>query len=91
MAPLVWFTVGVAIWHFVVFVPDRFWSGIVGAFLGAAGGAMITGAVAQAAIGASLGETSFATILYALPGSIAGMGLVYVIGARAESAAQPQE
>ena len=44
MAALVWFTVGVALWHFTVFVPDRFWGGIVGAFLGAAAGAMISGA-----------------------------------------------
>ena len=51
MAALVWFTVGVAIWHFTVFVPDRFWGGIVGAFLGAVTGAMITGAIAQIASG----------------------------------------
>jgi hypothetical protein len=24
MAALVWFTMGVALWHFTVFVPDRF-------------------------------------------------------------------
>ena len=35
MAPLVWFTTGVALWHFTVFLPDRFWGGIVGALLGA--------------------------------------------------------
>ena len=38
MAILVWFTIGVALWHFTVFVPDRFWGGIVGAFLGASSG-----------------------------------------------------
>ncbi len=53
MAALVWFTVGVALWHFTVFVPDRFWGGIVGALLGAAIGAMITGAIAQIALGRS--------------------------------------
>ena len=26
---------GLALWHFTIFVPDRFWAGIVGAFLGA--------------------------------------------------------
>ena len=25
MAALVWFTVGVALWHFTVLLPDRFW------------------------------------------------------------------
>ena len=51
MAAVVWFTVGVAIWHFTVFVPDRFWGGIVGALLGAIAGGMVTGAIAQIASG----------------------------------------
>ena len=29
---LVWVMMGIAIWHFAIFVPDRFWGGIVGAF-----------------------------------------------------------
>ena len=39
MALLVWFTMGIALWHFTVFLPDHFWQGIVGAFLGAVIGA----------------------------------------------------
>ena len=35
MAMLVWVMMGIALWHFTIFVPDRFWGGIVGAFLGA--------------------------------------------------------
>ena len=35
MALLVWFTMGIALWHFTVFLPDRFWQGIVGALIGA--------------------------------------------------------
>ena len=35
---LVWVMMGIAIWHFAVFVPDRFWGGIVGAFGAAAVG-----------------------------------------------------
>lgn len=31
--------VGIAIWHFAVLVPDRFWGGIVGAFVVAVPGA----------------------------------------------------
>jgi hypothetical protein len=84
MALLVWFTVGLAIWHFTIFVPDRFWSGIVGAFIGAVAGAMISGAIAQAAIGASIGQTDFATIVYAIPGTVAGLGAVYALGVRTE-------
>ena len=33
MAVLVWAMMGIAIWHFTVFLPDHFWGGIVGAFL----------------------------------------------------------
>ena len=59
MAAVVWFTMGVALWHFTVFVPDRFWGGIVGALLASAAGAMVTGAIAQVASGrASATRTS---------------------------------
>jgi len=84
MAALVWFTMGVAIWHFTVFVPDHFRGGIVGAFLGAAVGAMFTGALAQIAIGQGIGETDIATALYAVPGTLLGLGLVYLMGMRTE-------
>ncbi len=84
MAALVWFTVGIAIWHFTVFIPDRFWSGIVGAFLGAITGAMVSGAIAQLATGQGIGETDLATVLYAVPGAIIGMAIVYAIGLREE-------
>ena len=35
MSLLVWVMMGIAVWHFTVFLPDRFWGGIVGAFLAA--------------------------------------------------------
>ena len=35
MSLVVWTMMGIAVWHFTVFVPDRFWGGIVGAFLAA--------------------------------------------------------
>jgi hypothetical protein len=83
MAALVWFTIGVALWHFTVFVPDRFRGGIVGAFLGAVAGAMFTGAIAQIALGQGIGETDIATALYAVPGTALGLGAVYLSGVRA--------
>jgi hypothetical protein len=86
MAALVWVMVGLALWHFTVFVPDRFWSGIVGAFLGAITGAMITGGVAQIASGESIGDTDIVTVLVAIPGTLIGIGIVYLIGLKAEPA-----
>lgn len=84
MAVLVWFTIGIALWHFTVFVPDRFWAGIVGAFLGGTAGAVISGAIAHAAAGRTLGDTDLGTALAAVPGALIAMGLVYLIGIRNE-------
>ncbi|HYH60284.1 MAG TPA: hypothetical protein VD766_00310 [Solirubrobacterales bacterium] len=91
MAVLVWVTVGVALWHFTVFFPDRFWGGIVGALLGAVAGAMVTGALAQLAIGEPVSETDLATVLYAVPGTVIGVGILYMIGARHEPADDPYD
>ena len=83
MAAVVWFTLGVALWHFTVFVPDRFQGGIVGAFVGATAGAMVSGAIAQIALGDSIGQTDVATALFAVPGTFLGLGVVYLLGIRA--------
>jgi len=82
MAAVVWFTLGVALWHFTVFVPDRFWGGIVGALLGASAGAMVSGAIFQIALGLGIGDTDLATVLYAVPGALVGLAIVYMIGIR---------
>jgi hypothetical protein len=82
MAALVWFTMGVAIWHFTVYVPDRFWGGIVGAFIGAAAGAMVSGAIAQIALSQGIGETDLATAIYAIPGALLGLAVIYLVGVR---------
>jgi hypothetical protein len=82
MAALVWFTMGVAIWHFTVYIPDRFWGGIVGAFIGAAAGAMVSGAIAQIALSQGIGETDLATAFYAIPGALLGLAVIYLVGVR---------
>jgi hypothetical protein len=84
MALLVWFTMGIAIWHFAVFVPDRFWGGIVGAFLGAIIGAMIVGGAAQIAASRTIGDTDLGTALVAVPGALLGLTVFYVVGWRSE-------
>jgi hypothetical protein len=84
MSVLVWVTTGVAIWHFTVFVPDRFWGGIVGALLGAVIGACVTGAAGQIATGDSIGTTGIETLLFAIPGTLLGLAAVYALGVRQE-------
>jgi uncharacterized YccA/Bax inhibitor family protein len=86
MSLLVWFTVGISLWHFTVFVPDRFWGGIVGAFIGAIAGAMASGAIAQISSGRTIGDTDIGTVLVAIPGTLIGLLVIYAIGLRAERA-----
>jgi hypothetical protein len=87
MAPLVWFVVGISLWHFTVWLPDRFWGGIVGAFLGAIAGAMITGAIVQITGGRTIGDTDLVTVAAAIPGAVVGLAAIYAIGVRADLAA----
>ena len=87
MALLVWFTMGIALWHFTVFLPDRFWQGIVGAFLGSVIGAVVFGAIVEIISGRGLGNTDLATALTAVPGVAIGIAIVYFIGIRSERAA----
>ena len=87
MAALVWFVVGISLWHFTVFLPDRFWGGIVGALLGAVAGAMLTGAIAQIASGKTIGDTDIVTVIVAVPGALIGLAVIYVIGSRADELA----
>lgn len=87
MALLVWFTMGIALWHFTVFLPERFWQGIVGAFLGSVIGAMIFGLIVELISDKGLGETNLVTALTAIPGVALGLGVVWLIGVRQEAAA----
>ncbi|HMC49605.1 MAG TPA: hypothetical protein VKH20_03090 [Solirubrobacterales bacterium] len=84
MALLVWFTMGIALWHFTVFLPERFWQGIVGAFLGATLGAVIFGGIVEIISGKGLGDTDVTTALIAIPGVAIGLAVIWAIGVRQE-------
>jgi hypothetical protein len=87
MALVVWVTMGIALWHFTVFMPDRFWQGIVGALLGATIGAVVFGALVAAIAGQGLGSTDIGTALIAVPGTAIGLAVTWAIGVRSEQAA----
>jgi hypothetical protein len=87
MAVIVWFTMGIALWHFTVFLPDRFWQGIVGAFLGSVLGAVLFGGLVETISGRGLDNTDLTTALTAVPGVVIGLAIVYAIGLR--TARQP--
>jgi len=87
MGLLVWVMTGLALWHFTVFVPDRFWGGIVGAFLGALAGAVVFGLLVHGLVVPGRDDTEIATALEAIPGALIGIAAVYFEGVRRESAA----
>ncbi len=89
MGMLGWVMMGLAIWHFTIWLPDRFWGGIVGALVGALIGAVVVGLII---FGAKVGAleipgkkaTDIAVVLYAVPGALIGIAVVYLVGMRRE-------
>ncbi len=82
MALLVWAMMGIALWHFTIFIPDRFWGGIVGAFMGALFGAVIIGFAVNGFSVPGQADTHLASALEAIPGALAGIAVVYFAGVR---------
>jgi len=81
MSALVWLMMGIALWHFTIFLPDRFWGGIVGAFLGALIGSVIVGLAVNGFTVPGQADTDLLTALEAVPGALAGIAAVYFYGA----------
>ncbi|HEX8120640.1 MAG TPA: hypothetical protein VF549_05160 [Solirubrobacteraceae bacterium] len=86
MGALAWTMMGLALWHFTIFLPDRCWGGIVGAFLGCVFGAIIVGLIINGFNVPGQSETDLVTVLEAVPGTILGYAVFYVLGARKEAA-----
>ena len=82
MAALAWVMMGIAIWHFTIFLPDRFWAGIVGAFVGAILGAVVIGLLINGFAVPSREDTNILQALVGIPGAVIGLGVVYAIGMR---------
>lgn len=86
MSILVWVMMGIAIWHFTVWVPDRFYGGIVGAFLAAIVGAILVGLIVNGFAVPGRHDTHVGQALLAIPGALIGLAASYLYGARAEGA-----
>jgi hypothetical protein len=82
MAVLVWVMIGIAFWHFAVLVRDRFWGGIIGAFVAAAAGALVTGLALPVPGVPTANPPGVGEALWAMPGAIAGLAACYAYGAR---------
>lgn len=89
MGLLAWVMMGLSIWHFTIFLPDRFWGGIVGAFVGSLVGAVVVGFLIYGVKSSSfevpgIKATDIAVVLYAVPGALLGIAAVYLEGIRRE-------
>lgn len=84
MGLVVWTMMAIAVWHFTVFVPDRFLGGIVGAFVASIAGALLLALVANGFAVPGRSETDLAQALLALPGSLVGLAVCWLWGDRRE-------
>jgi hypothetical protein len=82
MGLLVWIMVGLALWHGTVWLPDNFYGGIVGAFCGALLGSVIFGIIVNGGSIPGQSDTHLGTGLEAIPGALAGLGLMWWLGVR---------
>ena len=90
MGLLVWIMVAIALWHFTIFLPDHWWSGIVGAFAGSVLGSVIFGLIVN--LGSIPGEsgTDLLTGVEAIPGTLIGLGIMWWLGVRQMAAEAPR-
>jgi hypothetical protein len=84
MSLVVWIMMGIAVWHFTVFVPDRFYGGIVGAFLATIAAAAVFGFIVNGGTFPGRHDTHLVQALIAIPGSVIGLALSYFYGARVD-------
>jgi hypothetical protein len=88
MGLLAWVMMGLALWHFTIWLPDRYWGGIVGGLVGALVGAILFGLAVNGFHVPGRHDTDIATALEAIPGALIGMAFIYFEGARRERAAR---
>jgi hypothetical protein len=84
MGALAWVMMAIAIWHFTVFLPDRFWGGIVGAFLFSILGAVVFGLAVNGLSVPGKDDIAIIDALEAIPGTLLGLGACWLLGVRAE-------
>ena len=90
MGMVVWVMMGIAIWHFAVFVPDRFWGGIVGAFLAAIAGAVAFGFLVSGLSVPGQNDTEIVQAFVAVPGAALGLAASWMYGSRTEGEHRPE-
>ena len=80
MSLLVWAMMALAVWHFTIWLPDRFWGGIVGALLAAVIGSVIFGFIVAGFTVPGRHDTHLVQALIAIPGCLIGLAASYLYG-----------
>lgn len=88
MGLLAWAMMGLALWHFTIWLPDRYWGGIVGAFIGAVVGSILFGLIVHGFSIPGRHDTHLVTAVEGIPGTLIGLAIVYLEGMRRERAAE---
>ena len=84
MSVLVWAMVGIAIWHFAILVPDKFYGGIIGAFLAALTGGMLAGYLLPSPGLPNRNPPGLQEGIWPVPGAVIALVLAYAYGAHLE-------
>ena len=87
MAMLVWVMMGIAIWHFTVFVPDHFYGGIVLAFVVAVIGSALFGVIVSGFSIPGQDDTDLLQAFIPIPGAVIALVALYFYGAQRDRAA----
>jgi hypothetical protein len=86
VSAVVWVMAAIALWHFTILLPDRFYGGIIGAFLAALAGAVLIGYVGSGLSIPTDNPPGIFHVVVAIPGACLGLAVSYVAGARSEAA-----
>ena len=84
MSLFVWVMMGIALWHFTVFLPDKFWGGIVGAFVAAVIGAVVVGFIIAGFQIVGRNDLNITAALEAIPGAILALAASWYYGRHLE-------
>ncbi len=84
MSVFVWVMMGIAIWHACILVPDRFYGGIIGAFLAAVLGALAAGFLLPAPGVPPHNPPGWEAALWPVPGALIALVATYLYGVRRE-------
>jgi membrane protease YdiL (CAAX protease family) len=82
MAVFAWVMMGLALWHFTIFIPDRFLGGIVGAFVAAIVGSVVFGLIISGFTIPGQDDTTIVSALEAIPGTLIGLAVCWYVGMR---------